>query len=426
MSTLFKTTYEAGIKNQLNSSRPISRMFENQDTRDWTGTSKKAKVRVNRNRGVYAANERGGKPGRGQQRLEELDLSMRYIYGGIELTEQLIKFSRSDASSVARAQRFEMEGLVDDLRVQSSFYMASGYGTGIRCLANGDPTTGVTQNVDAPGGVTGALNGARYLNVGDHVMWIDPALGTLQNATTREITAVNAAGTQFTVSAAIHTDTEDNDQIIKAAAAGTTTIEDTDYMHTPMGLLGLFDDGTYLNNYFGISRTAFPIMRSYVLGSVGALSADVLMRAIHQVFQTSQGKPKFHWMHPSVLRSYITLTNSDRRYTAGELMTPDAGTSAAKQTDESNTGLKFGNVPIHIDQDLPYGMWFGIDNRDCVRYVGDSGSWVDRDGNIFFRGSTVDTWEAEYRLWEQYVDFRPSRTFRLEGISANVVTVHRV
>ena len=62
MSTLFKTTYEAGIKNQLNSSRPISRMFENINTKDWTGTSKKAKVRVNRNRGVYAAVERGGKP----------------------------------------------------------------------------------------------------------------------------------------------------------------------------------------------------------------------------------------------------------------------------------------------------------------------------------------------------------------------------
>jgi len=71
-------------------------------------------------------------------------------------------------------------------------------------------------------------------------------------------------------------------------------------------------------------------------------------------------------------------------------------------------------------------MWFGIDTRGCTRYVGNAGSWVDRDGNIFFRASTVDTWEAEYRLWEQFVDFQPNRSFRLEGISANIVTVHRV
>ena len=64
--------------------------------------------------------------------------------------------------------------------------------------------------------------------------------------------------------------------------------------------------------------------------------------------------------------------------------------------------------------------------RDRTRYVGNAGSWVDRDGNIFFRGSTVDTWEAEYRLWEQFVDFQPNRSFRLEDISANIVTVHRV
>ncbi len=328
MSTLFKTTYEAGIKNQLNSSRPLSRMFENVDTRDWTGTSKKAKVRVNRNRGSYAAAERGAKPGRGQQRLEELDINMRYIYGGIELTEQLIKFSRSDASSVARAQRFEMEGLVDDMRVQSSFYMCTGYGAGIRCLANGDPTTTLNQTVDAPGGVAGATNGARYLNVGDMVAWVDPDTGTIRSGGSREITAINSAGTQFTVSAAIDTATETNDQVVKAYALDAScTIQNTDYMHAPMGLLGLFDDGTYLSNYFGISRTSYPIMQSYVLSNVSALSADVVMRAIHNVYSSGQGKPKYHWMHPSVLRSYITLTQSDRRYTAGELMTPDAGTN---------------------------------------------------------------------------------------------------
>jgi len=37
MASLFKETYEAGIKNQLNSSRPMLKYFESLDTKDWTG-----------------------------------------------------------------------------------------------------------------------------------------------------------------------------------------------------------------------------------------------------------------------------------------------------------------------------------------------------------------------------------------------------
>lgn len=421
-------TFEMGVQNELNSSTPWLRMFENMDTGDWTGTSKAIKVRVNRNRGVYSASERGAKPGRGQQRLEDLTVHMRYIYGGIELTEQVIQFSRSNRAAAVSALQDEMDGLVDDLRVQRSFYMCTGYGMGIRCLANGNPGTGTTFEVDAPGGVAGSVAGGRYLNEGDHIVAIDPTAGTLRAGGTREISGIDAANDTITVTAALNAAWADNDQIVKAYDSDASiAINNTDYAHTPMGLLGLIDDGTYNNSYFGINRTTFPIMSSYVLSSVGALSADVVMRGIHRVFQIGRGRPRYHWMHPSVLRSYITLTQSDRRYTAGELMSPDAGTVAADQTDESNTGLKFGNVPIHIDQDLPYGMWFGIDTRGLRRYVGNPGSWVNRDGNMFFRATgTVDTWEAEYRVWENFVDRHPNRSFRLEDITANVVVVHRV
>jgi len=133
------------------------------------------------------------------------------------------------------------------------------------------------------------------------------------------------------------------------------------------------------------------------------------------------------WCEDSVLRAYITLTNDQRRYTGGDLLTPDAGTAAAGQDDESNSGLKFGRIPIHIDLDAPYGMMFGLDTRPFARYVMNPGSWVDDDGNTLFRSATlVDDFTADYRLWEQFVNFQPNTSFRLDGISANVVAIHRV
>ena len=427
MSSLFKETYEAGVKNQLNSSRPMLKYFESLDTKDWTGLEHVVKVRVNRNRGVYFAAERGARPSAGQQRVESMRIPMRYLYGQIEITKQLMEASRSNESSVARGLRFEMDGLVDDLRIQSQFALWQ-FGVGIRCLCQGDPGTDTRFEVDAPGGIAGATNGARFLNEGDFIVWVN-ANGVLQAGGTREITGIATDGTYVDVSAAINTNTSDNDYIIKAYGSDASiAINNTDYNHPPMGLLGLVDDGTYNNNYFGLNRTSFPIMRSTVISAVGAISGDVIMRGIHSARSIGKGKISMLWCEDSVLRAYITLTNDLRRYQGSDLLSPDAGTTAASQdADESASGLKFGKIPIHTDLDAPYGMMFGLDTRPFARYVMNPGSWVDDDGNTLFRSATlVDDFTADYRLWEQFVNFQPNTSFRLEGISANVVAIHRV
>jgi hypothetical protein len=400
--------------------------FESLDTKDWTGLEHVVKVRVNRNRGVYFAAERGARPSAGQQRVESMRVPMRYLYGQIEITKQLMEASRSNESSVARGLRFEMEGLVDDLRIQSQFALW-GFGIGIRALFQGSPGTDTRAEVDAPMGVAGATNGARFLNEGDFVVAISPA-GVLRAGGTREITGIATDGTYFDVAAAINSAWADNDYVIKAYGADASiAVNNTDYNHPPMGMLGLVDDGTYNNTYFGLSRSSFPIMRSTVISSVGAISGDVIMRGIHSARSIGKGKISMLWCEDSVLRAYITLTNDLRRYTGGDLLTPDAGTAAAGQDDESNSGLKFGRIPIHTDLDAPYGMLFGLDTRPFARYVMNPGSWVDDDGNTLFRSATlVDDFTADYRLWEQFVNFQPNTSFRLEGVSANVVAIHRV
>jgi hypothetical protein len=132
-------------------------------------------------------------------------------------------------------------------------------------------------------------------------------------------------------------------------------------------------------------------------------------------------------MEPSVLRSYLAISQGDRRYTGGDLMSPNVGTKYAAGK-LGPTGIFFGTGELCVDHWAPYGMWFGTDNADWVRWVMDEGSWINEDGSTLTRvGSTaVDTFDATFRLFDNFGSYRPNRCFRLAGISSNIVVVHSI
>ena len=424
LDAMLKEDYGTALRTQMNDETPELELFES-DSSPWQGRERLEAIHINRNRGSYFSAEGGNIPTAGRQQVENLRIPMRYHHGAISITKQLMLASRSNEGAFARGMRLEMDRLLDDMRTQRRFAIW-GDGRALRALVNGDPGTGLTITVDAPGGFAGATNGSRFINVGDQVAFINPATGILRAGGTREVNAVAAAGTTFGITAAADGAVADNDFIVKAYGTDASlAIGNTDYLHAPMGLTGLIDNATYLNLYFGLSRTTYPILQSLVIASVGALSADVLQRAIDVSTQIGNSQIAYHLMHPSVVRAYLALAESDRRYMGADLKSPDVGTVAAKNS--WNTGLNFGGTPLKRGIDAPYGMWFGVDPRSFVRYVADAGSWVDEDGAVLHRDATaVDTFLAEYRIYENFCAFRPNQSFRLDGITATVVAAHIV
>lgn len=422
VDALLKDVYAPAIKNQLNDECPLAAEFDKAEDFQFEGRQIIESVRVGRNRGGYYAAEGGGIPTAGNQKHEVLRIPPRYLYGAIQITKQAMDASRSNKGAFARVMRQEMDGLLSDLRMTRNRTLAYD-GRGVLALASADPTTTTSQNVDAPGGVAGSTNGSRFIHEGMYVGWVDPDTGGIRPGGTRLVSTVPAAGTSFTVSAAINTATEDNDYIVTAYGSDASlTIGNTSYMKEPMGLLGMIDDGTYVNIYFGLSRTDFPILKSTTITSVGALSADVLQRATDVVTQLAGKSVSSHWMHPSVRRAYLGMTEADRRYTLGKLLNPDAGTNAAKGGYDNT--VEFGGVPLKIDWSLPYGFWFGFQKDNAYRYPVDEGSWVDEDGSVLVRSSSaIDTFDAQYRIHENFAHLRPNSCFVLSGITATVVSV---
>src|SRR5262249_51075347 len=124
----------------------------------------------------------------------------------------------------------------------------------------------------------------------------------------------------------------------------------------------------------------------------------------------------------SVRRAYVNMMDADRRYTAGDLSKPDAGTAAAKQGQ-----LTFGGIPITVDKYAPYGIIFGVDRSGFKRWTLKTGEWANEDGAVLTRvgtgSSASDTFEAFYRIWDNFSNDYPNRLFRLDGVTATVVVV---
>lgn len=417
---VLKEVYEKTLQVLLNS-RTVTRNRFKSETGSWEGRTVRYPLNVGRNQGVMATSENGKLPDAGNQVYVEHKIPIRYNHGRIQLSIQTIKHSRSNKGAFKRALDQEMQGLVRDLSNDLNRQMF-GWGKGVLALLNGDPGTTTTLTLDAPGGVAGSLHGNRFFNVGMNVTFHNPADDTIRAGGARTITAVSADGTQATINAAADAALADNDWVVRAAKPTTTAIADTAINNETMGLLGLVDDADFVNILHNVNRTTYPIFKSVNIASVGPLSADIIQRGIDIADQIGEGQVQFMICHHSVRRAYLTLMEADRRYaTSSDLKKPDVGTQVAKLKE-----ITFGDIPMFVDKDAPYGTLFGIDPTPFTRWVECEGEWADDDGTVLLRLTDVDAYEARYRIFENYSCDRPASCVRWDGITANAVVAHIV
>jgi len=422
MDPLFKEDYGPALTSQLNNDTPMLDSFEKVEGIRWQGKYHVEPLLVNRNRGSYWSQEGGSPPVAGNQQIEWLRIPCRYFHGSVRFTVQAIKASQSDKGSFARLMRLEMDNLLKDMRVQRNFAIW-GDGRGIRALDNAT-TSGTTLELDSPAGIAGSDHGNRFLNVGDYIAFVTPSTGALSQTGSLKITAINSDGTDVTVDTAI-SGPADNDYVVKAYGSDTSlAITDTEYLGAAMGIRGIVDSGAVINDFFGLSRVQFPILQSYVLTSVGAISPDIIQRAIDTVGTVGQGKVTKHCMSYDTRRALLAIMENDRRYSHEYLMRPDAGTKIAK---DYTANLTFGGVPVVCDHFAPFGEWYGLDTSSFRRASMTDGEWADETGAVLTAVSgQLDTYEAIYRIYENFYALQPNQCFRLSGITTNIVVAHVV
>ena len=421
---VLKDVYGPAIQEQLNQLNVFSDFIEEDDSVTWTGRQVRYPIHISRNQGVGAATEGSRLPRAGAQGYAEIIIPCKFNYGRIRLTAQVIKQSMSDRGAFTRAMESEMTGIVRDL-ANDLERQRWGSGTGVLALVNGQQNFSATTwvAVDSNYGMSGVANGARFLNPNMTVVVLDPTTDSTIEAT-MTVVAIGSTGSYFTIGATTDTTLSDNARIVRYnvdVAAGTTN----NLNYESMGLLGLIDDGTYCNTMHNVNRTTYPIFKSPVISSVGALSLDVIQRgcdATDELGKGNFGQNGHLFSHHSVRREYLKLLGYDRRYTGADLRSPDGGTkqAALKRGGE----ITYGDRPWHVAKHCPYGTLFGILKGSVVRYALVKGEWADEDGRILRNVFDYDTWDAFYRIWDNLHTDRPNDGFRLDGINATIAVNH--
>lgn len=419
---VLKTVYEGDIRQLIPTKVKTLRMFEEKDATPWGGRFVEFPAKIGRNQGSGWGSEMGNLPTAGRQQYTNVRIPMRYQYGRIQLSAQVMKASQGARFAFQPAMEQEMRGLINDMASERG-RAVFGDGRGILALVNeATPSGNTTVILDSPGGVAGADNGARYINPQQIIGFVNPTTGALR-AGIRTVSSVAAAGTSCVVDSAPGAAVADNDYVVKAMTTGVTNVADTSYQKEMMGLLGLIDDATYVATLHNVNRTTYPIWQSSVIANAGAWSADVIQRGIDLADQRGNGTIDTLIMHHSARRAYIASMEDQRRYTGTDLMRQDGGTTAAKLG-----RLTFGGIPILEDKYSPYGMVFGLDSSTCKRYVEVAGEWADEDGAVLQRvgtGTTAqDAFEAFYRIWDNLHLDAPASCFRVDGLSVSIAVAH--
>lgn len=415
---VMKVVYGPGIAELIPTKCPTLELFQEGDSSSWAGRYVEYPVNVGRSEGSGWGSESGLLPAAGREKYVDTRIGVRYQYGRVTFTAQVMKASQGSKAAFAPAMEREMSGVVKTMAADRGRAMMHD-GRGILALVNGTATS-ATQTLDAPGGVAGATNGSRFIRPGMIVGTINPATGAVVASSVAEVQSVAAAGTTIVLNAS--KTWTDNHYVVRYATTGATDVTDTSYNKEFMGLLGLVDDGSYVSTLHNINRVSYPIFGSKVISSVGPLSADVIQRGIDVAAEVGDGEISDLIMHQSVRRAYINMMDGDRRYSGGDLSRPDAGTVAAKRGK-----LAFGAIPILEEKYSPYGMIWGVDRSGFKRWTLVKGEWADEDGSVLSRvgsgSSATDTFEAFYRIWDNFSNDFPNRSFRLDGVNATVVVV---
>lgn len=420
-----KTVFEDYVAEQTHNKFPLKGLFK------WTpvefaGQEVVYDAHVNRNVSPMFVGEDGAFADAGVQQHIKVHIGQKKLMARVRMTSESISDSLKSEGAFVSTKKDEMQRLIDDIARKEEYALSSD-GRGVLALIDqADPDTSTTTLLDAPGGITGDDFGNRFISPGMYVGCVNPATGALRASSVVKVVSLAADGTSMTTSANVGTAVVDNDYVVQVANSAVTDVLDTSYEHGFWGLLALFDDGTYRNNYFNVDRSLWQQYQSYVKASTGALSLDLFQQVADILDQKLGAEIDLMTCHHSIRRLYIKMTEADRRYSGANLMKPDGGTIAMKQGD-----LTMGEVPIKAIRTHPLGMMLMLDTKGVggVEYGSEKGKWVDEDGRILVRvgsgSSGRDSFEAWYRKRKQFHARYPGKAARLDSITGQSLIVVR-
>jgi hypothetical protein len=424
LSGLEKEVYENSISEGVNNSFDLKEWFKT-ETADWNGGAGQVwNHHHGRNNSPFFANEDSAYPVAGNQNSSKGRIGMKKIMGRIRMTEEAMEDLVSSEASFRNGMTDEKERLIQDIARRENHALGMD-GRGV--LAQVVSGSGTTVELTAPGNIPSSVAGVfgnRFVDIGMFLAFVVPATGALRNTNIEQVTALNADGTDVTLTA--DPTVTAGDYAVMAANTSVTDILDTSFEAAYWGLPALVDDGTNRDNYFGILRSQVPSLQSYVRASTGAMSMDTAQLTSDVMFQKLGGIVDAIAMHPSTRREWLKITDQDRRYTGADLRNPDPSTKAFGQGDVTVDG-----IVIKALRSIGLQQVYFLDTKKSgfKRYVANEGQFMDKDGSMWVREGTGTgarhAYEATYFRRQQLFCQNPGLDARWDLVTGQTLVIVR-
>jgi hypothetical protein len=346
-----------------------------------------------------------------------------------QITKEAIDQAQTSRGSFVRTLSYVMDHLVENLTDIRNKAVCH-FGADILGRVSGAQNSVTSLLVKDPGGVvqpTNVSNASRFFQVGQIVAAL--RAGALVASTPFTVSAVTDASQtapfNYIKLASNTISFNDGDILVRAGATTITDPADTSYLQAPAGLLSMVDDGTYVSDYFGVSRNTWDVVKSYVFTNVGALSTDILQQGVDVAYSRGRGRIEALLCEQAVRRQLIALREGDVRFTG------DMGTDMTKFKDDAGTAAgKLGStivwsaVPILVDYNFPYGVLIGLDKSTLVRYTVIPGKFEDWGGSVLLPSTSTHVATGLFYIYDNFFLDAPNKCVRWDSIDVNVTNIH--
>lgn len=369
---------------------------------DFVGNEFRIPWKQKRNQAVGFRSENETLPAPGVSKYTYLTEPLRYAYGLFNITGQLMKASETNEGAFKSAFKQEMEDTVLSLKLdfnRAAFNDGSGKFTEIR-------------SAEALGQTVIDVNSTINFRGGEVVDFVDAAAVVISPA--HEVTAVDRANRTITVTPATVAALTTSHFIVRASSDSTIAVPNNSQNKEIQGLTSLVSDTGTLH---GINPATNPLWKSYVRGSIGAISDAAIRDAIDGVgFESGidlAGSSEIDFALVStrgVRRRYADTLLSVKRFTNAESVKLHGGFKA----------LDFDGHPFFVDDQNPLGVLHGLSLKDFFWAQMSDWEWMEEDGNVLKHVSRKDRYEAVLFKYCQLGTTARNRHFRLTGVTDDV------
>lgn len=332
-------------------------------------------LRVTRNSGIGSRLENEALPAAGNQGYAVVKVGLKYDYGVVRLTGQMMRLATTNKQAFANAADREMEGLKNDI-VKDQNRKVYGDSTGLLAVVSADGVNTVT------------VTNAQYLEVGMQIDILTISTGAVK-AADRTITAIvptTAPAATVTYSGADVTAVATTDGIYRMNSFASGTSREINGFGNIVAASGTLHQ---------LSTASQARWASSVLANGGtprALSEGLMIQMCDTIRQVSGQKVSAIFTSLGVRRAYFNLLTQQRRYID------------TKSFAGGMQGLPFNygtEIPLVEDVDAPPNkMWF-ICEKEMAILKAEDWTWADDDGAVFSRVSGYDAYDAFiYKYWE--------------------------